>query len=819
MTIVPEMAVGADLPRLAYVSPLPPLPSGIADYSAELLPALARHFHITLVVEQAQVQSVPLGMAQIDSATFLRQAAGFDHVLYHFGNSPYHAHMVGLLRRVPGVVVLHDVFLGHLLANVQLSGRDPAALRRALWQSHGWAAMACWRQQGLEAVLQQFPASGEVLAQSRGVIVHSRHARQLLMSWFGPAAPAPVWVSPLPQATPAPTSARSRADARRRLGVPPDVFLVCAFGYAGPGKMAAELVQAWHDAGLAAQPSAWLRLVGGHQFGGASAQQLDDSLQRCVRTGLTGYVDAATYQDYLAAADLAVQLRAASRGETSRAVLEVIAHGIPLILNAHGANAEVPPAWVCRLNDPLQPDALAAALREAWREPGAWRERARQARLDLVRNHAPEVVAAQYASHLAKARAAAPSVLAQCREVLQQQMQAHGRPAWHQAHRQAAQALRGLTAASLPRWRPPLELLALPPRQPGRVARGLRVLMVTTASLAPPRHGNDRRSAAMLAAYRDAGWQVTVCSVDAGAVAALPSSPHWDVIHLDAALPWANLEAQLPAGMTALRVVALPRRWLATDPQPQVAVYRGLVARADLVLCHSQGQAQSWRSGSPGTTLAIPDAVDALTLPETHTQAARAAVLSRGRFAMVSGFHHPVTLQAFQTWVLGASLAYLPPDLRLILVGRLGDAMREVPAFQRWAGINLARGMIAGCLDETAYEAARRHAWVKVVLPGLGQAQHAPSQRLREALQDPGWVLAPRSAVVGAGRALSDPRVVIEDQPERFRQRLVALLQGPAAPAPDAPAAPAWHEVMAALPVQVSALAAVARRVAQEPMP
>ena len=41
-------------PRLAFVSPLPPERTGIADYSAELLPALARHYEIVLIVDQKE---------------------------------------------------------------------------------------------------------------------------------------------------------------------------------------------------------------------------------------------------------------------------------------------------------------------------------------------------------------------------------------------------------------------------------------------------------------------------------------------------------------------------------------------------------------------------------------------------------------------------------------------------------------------------------------------------------------------------------------------------------------------------------------------
>jgi len=39
--------------------------------------------------------------------------------------------------------------------------------------------------------------------------------------------------------------------------------------------------------------------------------------------------------------DTAVQLRRQSRGETSGSVFDVLAHGLPLITNGHGAMAEL----------------------------------------------------------------------------------------------------------------------------------------------------------------------------------------------------------------------------------------------------------------------------------------------------------------------------------------------------------------------------------------------------------------------------------------------------------------------------------------------
>src|SRR5690348_15800536 len=49
--------VGSDhaLPRLAYVAPLPPERSGVADYSAELLPELARFYRIEAISDQDRI--------------------------------------------------------------------------------------------------------------------------------------------------------------------------------------------------------------------------------------------------------------------------------------------------------------------------------------------------------------------------------------------------------------------------------------------------------------------------------------------------------------------------------------------------------------------------------------------------------------------------------------------------------------------------------------------------------------------------------------------------------------------------------------------
>ena len=119
--------------RLAFVSPLPPERSGIADYSAELLPALARHYQIEVITDQTEIsdswinQNVPRHSVQ----WFYDNADKFDRVLYHFGNSPFHGHMFELLQHIPGTVVLHDFYLSGVVSHLEWASKIPGFWTRS----------------------------------------------------------------------------------------------------------------------------------------------------------------------------------------------------------------------------------------------------------------------------------------------------------------------------------------------------------------------------------------------------------------------------------------------------------------------------------------------------------------------------------------------------------------------------------------------------------------------------------------------------------------------------------------------------------------
>lgn len=381
--------------RLAFVSPLPPERSGISDYSADLLPALARHYDIDLISSQALVGAEIAGGAMpVRSVDWFHDHAGeFDRIVYQFGNSPLHAHMVDLLEQFPGVVVLHDFYLSSLQA--YRAGHDQRKLFDALRRDHGIAVACDWIAGGDGAAVETYPLNLQILQDALGIIVHSEHSKALADHWYGDTSSAGWNVIPLVRT---PVVDASRDEARTQLGLGEDDLLVCSFGFLDPTKLNHRLLEAWLDSPVASRPGARLVFVGENHGAAYGRALLDRIAQAGAREAvqITGWGDRPLFQTYLAAADIAVQLRANTRGETSASVLDCMNHGIPTIVNAHGTMAELDSSAVWMLPDEFSQAELLDALNTLAKDVHRRRLIGDRARSVIREKHAPAICAALY---------------------------------------------------------------------------------------------------------------------------------------------------------------------------------------------------------------------------------------------------------------------------------------------------------------------------------------------------------------------------------------------------------------------------------------
>jgi glycosyltransferase involved in cell wall biosynthesis len=363
--------------RVAYYSPLPPERTGIAAYSALLLPALQRR----LEVEPAR-RGAPAPTADVS--------------LYHVGNNPDgHAWIVEALRRRPGVVVLHDFVLHHLVAGMTLGRGDAEGYLRALEGEAGLAGRLLghgvidgrvpplW-----ESRPHEFPLAGPILDWATGLIVHSRYVerRTREAGYAGRVSriPHPAWaVPPVPPA---------RLPGRPVIG---------CFGHINATKRIPELLAAFTRL-LREHPRAQLVLVGpvSPRFD-VAGQLARFGLERSDAVLREEYADEERLWALMAASDVCVNLRAPTMGETSGSVVRVLALGRPLVVSDVGWFSELPDDVALKVPvDEREVDVLAAALDLLAGNESARAAMGNAARAYTRREHDLERVSERYAAAL-----------------------------------------------------------------------------------------------------------------------------------------------------------------------------------------------------------------------------------------------------------------------------------------------------------------------------------------------------------------------------------------------------------------------------------
>jgi glycosyltransferase involved in cell wall biosynthesis len=382
--------------RVAYFSPLPPAHSGIADYSTELLPALAALADVTLF---SDAPISPGGLPRRPLDAFPAERWAFDLPLYQMGNSAHHAEIYRMLRRFPGVTVLHDFHLHHLLAHLTLGAGRFADYAREIEYALGDEAAPLLRdiRSGRAAnPLYDVALNERLLDSSLGLIVHS----QTVAAWIRAARPA-ARVAVIPHLV-VPRPARSR---RAALNLPPEAFLLAVVGQVTAAKQLPLALRAFQRL-LAFAPQAYFLIVGE----ALPEVDLDETLrdlglgERVIRLDYVESFDA--FVDWAATADVVLNLRYPTLGETSGAALRVMAAGRPLVVFDHGWYGELPDEVAVKV-PPLDEEALLAALLELARDPERRAALGAAAARYVATQCAPAAVADAYVEFIAALEPAA----------------------------------------------------------------------------------------------------------------------------------------------------------------------------------------------------------------------------------------------------------------------------------------------------------------------------------------------------------------------------------------------------------------------------
>jgi glycosyltransferase involved in cell wall biosynthesis len=322
--------------KVAYYSPLPPERSGIADYSALLLPALRERVDVAV------------------AARGRRPPRGADIALYHVGNSPEaHGWIVDALQRRPGVVVLHDFVLHHLVAGLTIGRGQSRRYIEAMHQDAGVIGRMVahgvvdhvlppvWEERA-----QDFPLAWEVLKHAEAVMCHSRYVERKARAY---GYEGPIRVLPMPAWPAVEPGARVVPDGHFPV-------IVCA-GHLNAAKRIPQLLAAFERV-RRRFPDALLVLAGSAAPSlRLDKLSIDDGVHRLQ------YQDEGNLWQLLADSDVSVSLRWPTMGETSGMAIRALSLGKPLVVSDTGWFSELPNSVVAKVPvDDYEVATLAATL-------------------------------------------------------------------------------------------------------------------------------------------------------------------------------------------------------------------------------------------------------------------------------------------------------------------------------------------------------------------------------------------------------------------------------------------------------------------------
>lgn len=387
-------------------SPLPPLQTDIGNHTAGVLRALSRKAHVRAWTSQEG--PVELAAPEVEVRRFrpddlpvatLNQA---DATFYNLGNNArFHLDIYQAARRVPGIVVLHDIRLQHFFANyAERPGADREFYLAQLEASHGPALRAKGEafiagKLDFEELVAEAPMTLATLAGATGGVLHNAVELAALegqthVPLYG--LPLSFDFGPLP--------------ARRKPAYGDAPSRLVMFGFIGGNRRLLPVLET-----LAAMPDRdqyRLDIYG-------IVEQADEADALIARAGLSGlvtrhgFVPEADLDAALVASDLALNLRWPSMGEASGSQLRLWAAGCPSLVTDVGWYAQLPPETVFLVDPNDERGGIEAHLRALRRDPAAYARAGLAGRRVLERLHSPDAyadgllrIAAQHAAQHAR---------------------------------------------------------------------------------------------------------------------------------------------------------------------------------------------------------------------------------------------------------------------------------------------------------------------------------------------------------------------------------------------------------------------------------
>jgi glycosyltransferase involved in cell wall biosynthesis len=277
-------------------------------------------------------------------------------LIYQIGdNYTYHRGCLEWLHRAPGIVCLHDFFLGHLFCDWAQNNKPEAlATLRAWYGDEATQLFLSYKNSDefIEANKDQAPLTEWICSMASGVITHSSWGLQRVLA----SCAGPVRVVPL--AYDAPSSVKGSINHGT------EEFNLLTVGNVNPNKRTESVIQAIANSAVLRSCTTY-RVIG--YITPSMAERLS-ALARAlqVRLIISGEVSPASLSQAMNQADVICCLRWPSLEAASASAIEAMLYGRPVVVTDTGFYSELPDSCVRKIRMQNEIPELQQALEQLY---------------------------------------------------------------------------------------------------------------------------------------------------------------------------------------------------------------------------------------------------------------------------------------------------------------------------------------------------------------------------------------------------------------------------------------------------------------------
>ncbi|MCY0109698.1 glycosyltransferase [Pseudomonas monsensis] len=309
---------------------------------------LSQQHHVVLVrTESAHVlakEPHDFGCTAIpwtDEEQVAQEVASADCLVYQIGdNYEFHEGGVAWLHKAPGIVCLHDFFLGHLFWGWAQQRRDEANDILTQWYGSKIATNYFNVSDSatfISSTRETAPLTEWISSMATGVITHSNWGCKRVMA----ACAGPVFVTPLAYDAPGAVDAEEERKGDGKLKV-------LTIGHVNPNKRVESCIKA-----IASNAS--LRKNISYRLVGAILPDVESKLTEMAAKGgveliISNEVDDATLSEAIREADVISCLRWPSLEAASASAIEAMLYGKATIVTDTGFYKELPDQYVLKVS-------------------------------------------------------------------------------------------------------------------------------------------------------------------------------------------------------------------------------------------------------------------------------------------------------------------------------------------------------------------------------------------------------------------------------------------------------------------------------------